>query len=288
MDMPVSNVIRSTGKPGKIHITLSASGLSSGTFDIEAEQSASDNSVIAEPVLQDEGRMTMAKMILNPGRVDDVPREIKPAFDEFKMGESDKRGYVKAIREYIKKNNPSVDTTSIEFKTLADLLANQLSNSGGRMIADDYNFSVDHYNNCRLISGYVNSTKLPQPFKDGLKKFYSESIIKKGSDKNADQEMNWLNWIPSGGTVVIVQNVKPAPGVKGIVYTITPDLEQIISVVYPQFANFSKEARERALVFISKANPYISISSDADKTKVTYTAEKGKPILIPLLKFISE
>ena len=32
MDMPVSNVIRSTGKPGKIHISVSASGLTSGTF----------------------------------------------------------------------------------------------------------------------------------------------------------------------------------------------------------------------------------------------------------------
>jgi hypothetical protein len=232
--------------------------------------------------------MTMAKMILNPVRDDEVPREINPAFEEFKMGDSDKPGYEKAIRDYIKMNNPSVDTTSLEFRILADLLANQLSNSGGHMISNDYNFSVDHYNNCRLISGYINSTKLPQPFKDGLKKFYSESIIKKGSDKNAGEEMNWLNWIPSGGTVVIVQDEKPAPGVKGITYTSNPELEQIISVVYPQFANFSKEARERALVFISKANPYIHVNSYGEQLKVSYTAEKGKPILIPLLKFISE
>jgi hypothetical protein len=288
MDMPVSNVIRLTVKPGKIHITSSASGLSSGTFDIEAVESAPDNSVIIEPVLQDEGRMTIAKMILNSSRVDDVPREINPAFDEFKMGDADKQGYEKAIRDFIKKNNPSVDTTSVEFKSLSDLLANQLSNSGGHMIADDYNFSVEHYNNCRLISGYINSTKLPQPFKDGLKKYYSETIIKKGNDKNAGEEMNWLNWIPSGGTVVIVVNEKPASGIKGIVYTTNPDLEQIISVVYPQFANFSQEAKERALVFISKANPYIQTASSGGQTKVSYTAEKGQPILIPLLKFISE
>jgi len=60
---------------------------------------------------------------------------------------------------------------------------------------------------------------------------------------------------------------------------------------------FSQEARERALVFISKANPYVHASSvseesrEADKAKqtnISYTAEKGQPILIPLLKFISE
>jgi hypothetical protein len=288
MDMPVSNVIRSTGKPGKIHVTLSASGLTSGTFDIEAVESASDNSVIVEPVLQDEGRMSLSKIILNSARVDDVPREINPALDEFKMGDSGNLGYEKVIRDYIKKNNSSVDTTSIEFKALAALLANQLSNSGGHMSAGDYNFSVDHYNNCRLISGYVNSTKLPQPFKDGLKKYYSETMIKMGNDKDAGEEMNWLNWIPSGGTVVIAQNEKPSPAVKGIVYTNNTDLEKIISVVYPQFANFSHEAKDRALVFISKANPYIHINSTGEQSSVTYTAEKGQPILIPLLKFISE
>jgi beta-galactosidase len=288
IDMPVSNIIRSTGKPGEIHITISASGLSSGTYDIVAEESVPDNSAIGEPALKDEGRMTIAKMILNSSQVEDVPREINPAFDEFKMGDSDKTGYEKALRDYIKKNNPSVDTTSVEFKTLTDLLADQLLNSGGHLIADDYNFSVDHYNNSRLISGYINSTKLPQPFKDGLKKFYSETIIKKGSDKNAGEEMNWLNWIPSGGTVVIVRNEKPPNGAKGIIYTKNPDLEQIISVVYPQFANFSMEAKERALVFISKANPYIHMSSSGEKSKISYIAETGQPILIPLLKFISE
>ena len=288
IDMPVSNVIRSTGKPGKIQITLSASGLASGTIDIDAEESSSAGTAIAEPVLRDEGRMTMSRLIFNSSRVEEVPREINLAFDEFKLGDSDKTGYAKAIRDYIKQNNQSVDTTSIEFRTLTDILANQLLNSAGHMIADDYNFSVDHYNNTRVISGYINSTKLPQPFKDGLKKYYSETIIRKGGVKDAGEEMNWLNWIPSGGTVVIVQDEKIIPGNKSIIYTNTPELEQIIKAVYPQFVKFSQEAKERALVFISKANPYVHVTPASDQSKVSYTAEKGQPILIPLLKFISE
>ena len=74
------------------------------------------------------------------------------------------------IRSYILKNNPSVDAESIEFKTLVDLFAKQLLNNEGYMSADDYNFSVDHYNNCRLIAGYITATKLPHLFKDGYKK----------------------------------------------------------------------------------------------------------------------
>jgi hypothetical protein len=172
-----------------------------------------------------------------------------------------------------------------------------LLNSNGHLIADDYNFNVHHYNICRLISGYINSTKLPPLFKDGLKKYYSDAVIKNGNEKDAGEEMNWLNWIPSGGTVVIVQSENTSLNPKGAVSAKSTDLSAIISVVYPQFVNFSPEAKVRALTFISKANPYVHTSSVNDQSRegdnakqpnISYTAEKGQPILIPLLKFISE
>ena len=290
MDMPVSNVIRSTGTPGKIHITVSASGLTSGSFDIDAEEFLSDNSAIVEQALMDQGRIPVAKMSKNYNRQNDVPSEIMEITEELNLGSSDKTGYMSSLRDYIKKKNTQIDTTSVEFKTLTDLLSSQLVNSGGHLNSGDFNFTAGHYNSCRLISGYINRTKLPQPFKDGLKKYYSQTIIRTGSEKDAGDEMNWLNWIPSGGNVVIVQDELPVdinPSNKGIIYTKSTGLEQIISAVYPQFEKFSPEARERALIFTSKANPYVHVSSEGI-TKTTYTAEKGQPILVPLLKFISE
>jgi hypothetical protein len=109
--------------------------------------------------------------------------------------------------------------------------------------------------------------------------------------------MNWLNWIPSGGTVVISVDKKPVVYPKGTIITDVTELSDIIALVHPRFPTFSDEAKERALIFISKMNPYIkvtpagtqSISGDKMKaTNISYTAEKGQPILIPLLKFISE
>jgi len=287
IDTPVSNLIRSTGKSGKIHVSVSSSGLTSGSVDIDAEDMVSDNSVVSEPVLQNEGRIHVTMALFKADRKDDVPHEIKAGSDELNFGTKDISGYKQTIKEYIIKNNPSVDTTTVEFRTLISLFALQLLNSNGHMIADDYNYNIDHFNNCRLISGYVNSTKLPQPFKDGLKKYYSEVIIDKGNQKDAGEEMNWLNWIPSGGTVVVVQDEKPNPPIKGIIYTKNTGLSDIISAVYPQFTGFSQEAKERDLVFISRANPFIHVTTENGQS-VSYTAEKGKPILIPLLKFISE
>ena len=287
IDMPVSNVIRSTGKAGIIHVTVSAVGLTPASYDIEAVEKISDNSVIVEPLLKDEDRSIVSKMIVVPGKSDEIPREIKETDSELNLGHLDRSGYEQSVREYIVKSNPSVDTTSIEFKALTDLFTDRLLNADGRISSDDYNFSVNHFNNCRQISGYVNFTKLPPLFKDGLKKYYSDLIIKKGGEKNGDEEMNWLNWIPSGGTVVIVTDEIQNSGLKGALYTTKQALEDIISVVYPQFAKFSAEARERALVFTSKANPYIHVNN-VNGQSITYTAEKGQPILVPLLKFISE
>ena len=122
-------------------------------------------------------------------------------------------------------------------------------------------------------------------------------LLNMEAKRTPGEEMNWLNWIPSGGTVVIFNDGGKIPAVKGAMMTGKNELTDIIAVVYPTFAKFSEEAKERALIFISRANPYIKISSVSEQssegnkekiTKVSYIAEKGQPILIPLLKFISE
>ncbi len=297
MDMPVSNVIRSTGKPGRIHVMVSASGLASGSCDIDALEIKPDNSVIIEPVPVDEGRKPVARPSFVEERLDEIPAEIKLTYDELKLSASDKPGYAKAVKDYILKNNQAIDTSSVEFRTLVSLFASQLLNNNGRLIADDYNFNVSHYNNCRLISGYINSLKLPPLFKDELKKYYAEAVITKGMEKNAGDEMNWMNWIPSGGTVVISQNGALPAWPKGTIVTNKTSLAELITLVYPVFVNYDADAKERALTFTSKMNPYITVetvseqSSEGDKPKVTtvsYTAIRGKPILIPLIKFISQ
>jgi len=297
MDMPVSNVIRSTGNPGNIHITVSAGGLASGSFDILAEEIVQDNSLITEPVLDDEGRKPVSRITLSVNRLEEPPREIKMATDEFNFKTSDKPEFARLIRDYILKNNSSIDSASIEFRALVKLYSSYLFNNNGRMVANDYNFNADHYNNCRLITSYISSTKLPLLFKEGLSNFYAEAIILQGSERNAGEEMNWLNWIPSGGTVVIFTEDTITAGNRGAFVINKNKLSDLIALVHPGFVNFSEVAKERALIFISKMNPYISVSFLSEKSHggnkndvitTSYLAEKGQPILIPDLKFIAE
>jgi hypothetical protein len=297
IDMPVSNVLRSTGKPGTIHISVFASGLASGSFDIEAVEIKPDNSVVVEPALIDDGRKPVDRIELISNRLEEVPQELNLINQEFNPGLPGKAFFARTVRDYIFKNNPRIDSTTIEFKTFVSLLSYQLMNNNGRISAEDFNYNADHFNNCRLISGYINATKLPPLFKETLKQHYANSIIRLGNEKNAGDEMNWLNWIPSGGTVVISLDKSSGSYPKGTIITTKTQLIDLISLVYPVFPSFSNEAKERALTFTSKMNPYIRVSSNSpidavagsiSSENISYTADKGQPILIPLLKFISE
>jgi hypothetical protein len=219
-------------------------------------------------------------------RLDEIRKEIEYSQEPISFPLTDRQGLGKAIRDNVFKSNPAVDTTSVEFRALIDILSAQLNNNGGKMSADDYNYNVDHYNNCRLIYSYIMATKLPPLYKESLRKYYSKSVITSGSEKNAGDEMNWLNWIPSGGQVVIVQNESTKTGLKGVVYTEKTALEDILSAIYPQFSGFSVYGKERALTFTGKMNPYVDAVESGGK--ITFTARSGEMILIPLYKFISE
>lgn len=285
--MPVSNIIRSTGTEGKIKVTVFSAGLASVSVEIECIKAESDNSVISGPALVNEGRKPLAGNVLESRRLDEIPLDIKRTSGNIIISASDIRSYKKAIREIVKKNNPAIDTTSVEFRVLMELLGSHLINTNGIISEDDFNFNIENYNKSRLIASYINTTKLPLIFREGLRKYYSETIIRKGNEKNAGDEMNWLNWIPSGGIVIVFSGGEKKPYPKETLTSEKNDLADLISAAHPGFVNFNSEARQRALEFIRRMNPYVYVESGTTSPR-RYLAEKGEPILIPLYKFIAE
>lgn len=292
--MPVSNIIRSSGDAGLITVFVSASGISSGIIEIEAEKSKEDSPAVREPELRNEGRKAVTRLQFGIDRIDDVPVEIGQTNTDIDFRKAEENEYPGMLRDYLLKNNHGVDTATIEFRELVNLFSSQMRNNKGRLVAYDYNFTVDHFNNCRLISGYINATKLPAVFKEGLRKYYAEDIISKGNEKNAGEEMNWMNWIPSGGIVIVSQDAGGRTWPRGTVITNKTRLEDLIAAVHPVFSKYNDEARERALSFVGKMNPNVKsatvkeIVNGTEIESIIYIAEKGKPVLIPELKFISQ
>ncbi len=296
IEMPVSNVIRSSGQPGDIKITVFSSGLASGSVIIKAVKAKTDDNLITEPLLDPIGRNKVTRPGIIYDRVREQRKEIEYTTKDFNLGITDLNNYKKSITDFIIENNKDVDTTTVEFRSLVDIIGRQLLNNKGIMKADDYNYNVGHYNKCRIILGYIKSTKLPDLFKEGLRNYYAGEIIMYGIEKDAEDEMNWMNWIPSGGTVVYSVGRDTSGYPEGIKTSESTDLSDLIELVYPVYSKFSDVAKSRALSFISRMNPYVrqvyndSKSSGEDKNEAsfTYKAAKGKPVLIPELKFIAE
>jgi len=292
-DMPVANLVRSNGVPGKIKITASASGLASGSIELVADEIKQDNSVIIEPALNNAGRLNVIKNNKTEIKVISVPEEMKQTVDEFNLKPAGKQEYIDIIRNYILKNNTNLDSSLIEFKTIIDLFSSQMVNNSGRLIADDYNFSVDHFNKCREILRNVDNTGLPEAFRTGLKRYYVQSIISRGMEKNIPEEQKWLKSIPVDGNIVFVQDKNALVAGMGGVITYEVELAGIVGIIHPEFKNLPDQTKEKILAYVSSINPYILTSykseqrREGDKRKVTnifYTVEKGQPVWIPAMK----
>ncbi|MBN1107356.1 MAG: hypothetical protein JXA55_01245 [Bacteroidales bacterium] len=73
---------------------------------------------------------------------------------------------------------------------------------------------------------------------------------------------------------------------KGTLISGRDELDELIAAVYRVFRKYSREARDKALTVVSKMNPYVHEETSGGMT--VYRAERGKPVLIPLQKFIAQ
>lgn len=296
-DMPVANLIRSTGKPGQIRVTVSASGLASGIVDIVANPVKRDTAAFIEPVLADGKRIPVLKVTNRAAQSITLPEEMKETTDEINVKLSGKAEYTTFIKKYIVRQNPALDTSSVEFGTLISLFASHLLNNYGRLVADDYNFSTNHFNKCRQISKYIDSTNLPAAFKKGLKVYYTKTMIGEGSEKDYITEKQWINSIPTEGKVVMIQKDRQKLNAgEGIITTEITELADIVALIYPDFINLDEGKKSVILKNIGKINPFIKneVIGEQDRknggkktTKIIYKVDTGQPILIPDLKFMN-
>ncbi|MDP4292675.1 MAG: DUF4982 domain-containing protein, partial [Bacteroidota bacterium] len=303
-DMPVSNVIRANDNEGIITVKVTASGLAAGVIQLQSVKAAPDNSPIVEPVLSDANRKPVMKNSRNIIPSISFPQEMKETQDEINIKLTGIPEYTRYVKDFILQRNRTLDSTSLEFKTLVKLFGSHLANNYGRLVADDYNFSVEHFNKCRYINRCVDSTALPLIFKNALKKNYANAIIRQGMDKNVATERMLLKSIPHDNCAIVVLLGKDSTGSdlqdkqdgkvvdKNVVYTRLSDLSELVASVSPVFKSFGEDRKARALEFISKINPFIKVSVKSDQsregdkkktTTVDYKMEKQQPILIPEL-----
>lgn len=289
IDAPVTNLIRAVGKPGKVKVTVSSTGLKSAFAEIEVLPTPETNTIsgITEPSLNVEGREPIA-INLKKANFIKAPAEMKEYSGEIRFPISQKSQYRQLLHDFILKQNQLMEQNTPDFKYTIDALeailnsTTKYTNQYGYIVADDYNFIVAQYNLSRAITKNLESRNLPEAYRNELSEYYALQIIGKGKDKNFTYENELIDRIPEGGKAVVIA----ANGeLKDVFYAAETDLVILLQKIYPKVKDYNKDDLEKALDLITRINPAVTYRSIRDKkTKErtnSYTVETGRTILIP-------
>ena len=289
IDAPVTNLIRATGKPGKVIVTVSSTGLKSASFEIEVLPSPDPNTIagITEPFLNLEARVPIA-INLKKANFIKAPSEVKVYSGELRFPVTQKSQFRQLLQEFIRKENPAIDPQTPDFKFTIDAFEAILNSTAkytgqfGYIVADDYNFIVAQYNLSRAITKSITSRNLPEAYRIELSEYYASQIISKGKDKNFSFENELIGKIPDGGKVFVIA----AKGErKDVIYDTETDLVILLQKIFPKVKDYNKDDLKKALELITRINPAVTYQSIRDKkTKErtnSYIVEPGRTILIP-------
>jgi hypothetical protein len=287
-DVPVTNVIRSDGQAGDIWVTVQSPGLVSAVVKINAfDDRHYEIQEIGEPRLTGQGRLPVTQ---NPefasGGQHKIPQLVKNTVDEFEMPGKTQEEYRAFIGSYLIKHNPGIGKQTIEFEALVTLFASHMKNNLGRLVADDYNFNIEHFNKSAYLGGIIAGSGLPEKYKTVLRQHYAELYITRGDDKNIDSEEKMLRGIPAKGKVIVLDPKTPAK--TGPEVTGTKDLSKLIVEIYPELKGVTSETQNTFMKYLARINPGIAytisssqIRKQDKKTWEQFELQEGVPVWYP-------
>jgi hypothetical protein len=293
IDMPVANVIRSTGKPGVVKVRLQAASLATGEVSLLMEKPLlPPHGPVVQPRLPESNRQVVKRnlpqVVKSP-----APPELKEESHGLKLASKSVEDGAAQVSQNLIKANPRIDPTTPEFAALVRVLARQLSNSGGALSARDYAFNVANYNQCRQLIRFIETTSLPPRFKEELRAFYCDQIIGNGNEISFANEKERLSTIPQNSTLVVA--AADANGMPGILCVPSTNAQEILSRVHPEFNSLDSDGKETALTRLCSINPLVCrrqmLIGDRKEGNVervvTFTAKPGCALLVPEMDWLT-
>ena len=188
IDVPVKNVLRATGKPGKVVVSVSSNGLVKGSLTINVNAAAEEVvSGITEPSLSEAGRSPVKRDTdYVVGTVGGKPYLSSISSDiELEKGLSESQ-YRQLLITYLKEELPQLfgyRSLPEEHSVFLTQLTLHLKNNGGLLVADDMNTRIRQFNNCKWILETITlSRSLKEDEKEALRKEYIKRILVNGEE----------------------------------------------------------------------------------------------------------
>lgn len=192
---PVANVIRSTNEPGEIKVTVTSDGLASGEIIIQSM--AADNKVawLKEPALSDEGRTEVRRNPDFKREMEDIPLTILSIRENHSIEGQILQDYERNIDDFVRdRNNSSRGNyhTYVAYPFFVEAIARRVENNNGDLIADDYNFLVNHFNALVVVENFINDIHIPDEEKHQLKEQYAREVLIEGNQIDVHDELEKL------------------------------------------------------------------------------------------------
>ncbi|NJN25442.1 MAG: glycoside hydrolase family 2 protein [Cyclobacteriaceae bacterium] len=186
--VPVCNVVRTSNVAGELMVIVSSPGLISDTILIESVKPADDQRYIEEVALDNDAR-AMVKKDTTMNYVPLVEVEIVPIRENHPIVGADFNSYRNAIDQFIKSRNRWFNQDAYGYQVLLDVLAKKMVSMQGELIADDYNFIINQYNQYYELEKQINrGTGATEEDKVEVLKPYAKSIIEQSAPVDVERE----------------------------------------------------------------------------------------------------
>lgn len=289
IDVPVSNVIRTTDKVGTITVKVTSPGLQDATLILRSQKKKDSCWWLTEKQLNGSGRENIKRDTTFKEKVEYL-EEIKNIISPEFIQANNKNEYRKKIQQFIVKNNPTLDKKALEFPYLLKRMTEYIVNTKGELTEDDYNFVARRYNDCRMLARVIESRNFHPEYMQSLRNHYANTIITKGEMLDVSKEILLMNKVSRELRIVKVWD-KARMGneisyERTLYYykTAINKIDDILSNFYSDYKSLDKTDKKRIIKYLYKINPQL----DQKEIDSNYVIPYDTFIAIPEYDFLKK
>lgn len=279
IDLPTANLIRTTGTPGEIRITVSSPGLAGDSIVLHSEPASGREIGIEEVVLRDEGRFPVAR---DPDAHEATrsapPRAFEHISQDYNLLANTLNEARTSVDDFLREHNPKLNRNSRAYDDALGKLSQLLLDNHGNLIADWYNFTADRYEDTAAVTEVIDASPAPTDVKAELEKGYADKMLLQSEALDIAGETSALK-AALGSATFVTRSSHPAPGEQ---HANATTLGELMAQTYPRWAELTPAQREDVLRSVQYFNPNwrnLDIDPDTSLPDATVVLPKESIVL---------
>ena len=267
---PVCTLIRSTGRPGEIVVTVRADGIPPASMKIAANPVSPVPGFVTEPPVAPGNRQPVAVAPDGAGEnagesaaaLDASERSLamKPSAQDLTLATGKDAAFYKTeVTKWFTEHDPSA-VKRPAFDELTRAFVEHLAANGGLLVADDFNQRAQQFNDVCTLEDAAAARKLPTPYVVGLAHSYARRAIHEGETLQLARELRWIAALPPATDAPVLEKAT------------TPSA--LFDAWYPDAKTLTPGQREAAFKRFESVNA--PFASEGNKT-----AKRKPPVVYP-------